>query len=79
MTEQSIQIAVARADMFISWVLALPWKRIGLSLLIAVIVVHIIKRAVIEMGDKHAVGNDFDRRPDILGDGDDVRGGTNER
>lgn len=79
MTEQGIQIAVARADMFVSWVLALPWKRIGLSLLIAVIVVHVTKRAIIERGEGHAVGDNFDRCPDTLGDGNDVRGGTDER
>ena len=34
-----IQIAVARADLMICRVLALPWGRIGLSLLIAAAVV----------------------------------------
>ena len=41
-----IQIAVARADLLICRVLALPWGRIGISLLIAAVVIHVIKGAV---------------------------------
>lgn len=45
--ERAILEAVARADIFIS---SVPWRRIGLSLLIAVIVVHVVKRVIIERG-----------------------------
>ena len=39
--------AVARADIFLS---SVPWRHIGLSLLTAVIVVHVVKRVIIERG-----------------------------
>lgn len=35
-----IQAAVVRADLVVCWVLALPWRRIGLSLLIAAVITH---------------------------------------
>lgn len=38
-----IQAAVARADLIVCWVLALPWRRIGLSLMIAAIGIHCVK------------------------------------
>ena len=43
MMEKAIQIAVARADLIISQIGSLPWERIGLSLLIAIIVVKVLK------------------------------------
>jgi len=74
--DRAVLEAVARADILIS---SVPWRHIGLSLLIAVVVVHVTKRVIIERGERHAVGDNFDRCPDMLGDGDDVRGGTDER
>ena len=38
--------AVARADVAVCWLLALPWRRIVLSLLIAFLILHVV-RAVI--------------------------------
>ena len=38
-----IQIAVARADMWVCRILALPWRRIGLSLLLAAAVLYVVK------------------------------------
>ena len=38
-----IQIAVARADLWLCRVAALPWGKIGLSLLIAAAVVYAVK------------------------------------
>lgn len=38
-----IQIAVARADLWLCRVAALPWEKIGLSLLIAAAVVYVVK------------------------------------
>ena len=37
--------AVARTDILIS---SVPWRHIGLSLVVAVVVFHVVKRAVIE-------------------------------
>lgn len=39
----SIQVTVARADLLICRLLALPWGKIGLSLLIAAAVVYVVK------------------------------------
>lgn len=41
--ERGIQIAVARADLVICQVLSWPWRRLGLSVLIAAVVIHVIK------------------------------------
>ena len=38
-----IQAAVARADLLICRLLALPWKRIAVSLLLAGLVIHVMK------------------------------------
>ena len=40
---RAIQAAVARADMLACRVAALPWRKIGLSLLIAAAVVYVVK------------------------------------
>ena len=40
---QQIQIAVARADLLLCRLLALPWKRMAVSLLLAWLVIHVIK------------------------------------
>ena len=40
---QQIQIAVARVDLLICQLLALPWKRMAASLLLAWGVIHVIK------------------------------------
>ena len=38
-----IQAAVARADLLIGRLLALPWKRMAVSLLLAWLVIHVMK------------------------------------
>ena len=38
-----IQAAVARADLLICQLLALPWKRMVVSLLLAWLVIHVVK------------------------------------
>lgn len=38
-----IQAAVARADLLIGQLLALPWKRMAVSVLLAWWIVHVIK------------------------------------
>ena len=38
-----IQIAVARADLWLCRVAALPWGKIGLSLLMAWLVINVVK------------------------------------
>lgn len=43
---QNIQIAVARADLVICQLAALPWKRMAASVLLAWIVIHICKAAM---------------------------------
>ena len=48
----AIQVAVARADLAICQIAALPWRRIGLSFLISAIVVWVVKAALREGGDK---------------------------
>ena len=40
---RAIQIAVARADLLLCRLLALPWKRMAVSLLLAWLVIHVIK------------------------------------
>lgn len=40
---QQIQIAVARADLYLCRLAALPWKRMAASLLLAWWVIHVIK------------------------------------
>ena len=40
---QQIQIAVARADLLLCRLLALPWKRMAASLLLAWWVIHVVK------------------------------------
>ena len=44
--ERAILTAVARADLILCQIAALPWNRIGLSLLISAIACGIIKREV---------------------------------
>jgi hypothetical protein len=38
-----IQAAVARADLLICQLAALPWKRIAASLLLAALAIHVVK------------------------------------
>ena len=40
---QQIQIAVARADVLLCRLLALPWKRMAASLLLAWLAIHVTK------------------------------------
>ena len=40
---QQIQIAVARADLLLCQLIALPWKRLALSLLLAWLLIHVVK------------------------------------
>ncbi len=40
---QPIQIAVARADILLCRLLALPWKRMAASLLLAWLAIHVVK------------------------------------
>lgn len=43
MNTQQIQIAVARADLLLCQLIALPWKRLALSLLLAWLLIHVVK------------------------------------
>lgn len=43
---QQIQIAVARADLLLCRLLAFPWKRLAVSLLLAWLVIHVIKAVI---------------------------------
>ena len=43
MNTQQIQIAVARADLLLCRLIALPWKRLALSLLLAWLLIHVVK------------------------------------
>lgn len=43
---RQIQIAVARADLLLCRLLALPWKRLAVSLLLAWLVIHVIKAVI---------------------------------
>ena len=45
-----IQAAVARADMALCRLLALPWKRMAVSLLLAWIVIHVYRKAMSDDG-----------------------------
>lgn len=45
MTERAIMVAVVRADMIISAALSLPWRRIVLSLALALATVEAVRRA----------------------------------
>lgn len=45
-----IQAAVARADLLICRLLALPWKRMAVSLLLAWIVIHVYRKAMSDDG-----------------------------
>ena len=49
----SIQVTVARADLWLCRVAALPWGKIGLSLLIAAAVVYVCRKARKERDDVH--------------------------
>lgn len=53
MTERGIQIAVAKADLLICRLLALPWGKIWRSLLIAAAVVYVCRKARNERNDAH--------------------------
>ena len=48
-----IQVNIARADLLICRLLALPWKKIGLSVLIATVVVYVCRKARKERDDVH--------------------------
>ena len=50
MNTQQIQIAVARADLLLCRLLALPWKRMAVSLLLAWIVIHVYRKAMSDDG-----------------------------
>lgn len=43
MNTQQIQIAVARADLLLCQLIALPWKRMAASLLLAWLLIHVVK------------------------------------
>lgn len=43
MNTQQIQIVVARADLLLCQLIALPWKRLALSLLLAWLLIHVVK------------------------------------
>lgn len=45
--DRVIMEAVARVDIFLS---SVPWRRIGLSLLIAAVVVYVVGKAIFERG-----------------------------
>lgn len=40
---RAIQIAVARADLLLCQLAALPWKRMAASVLLAALAIHVIK------------------------------------
>lgn len=42
-TVQAMQIIVARADVVVCRLLALPWKRMAASVLLAALAIHVIK------------------------------------
>ncbi len=46
MNTQQIQIAVARADMLLCQLIALPWKRMAVSLLLAWLLIHVVKAVI---------------------------------
>ena len=43
---RAIQIAVARADLLLCQLAAIPWKRIAASLLLAAMAIHVIKAVI---------------------------------
>lgn len=43
---RAVQIAVARADLIACQILALPWGRMALSLMLAAVVIHVVKGVV---------------------------------
>lgn len=43
---QQIQIAVARADLLLCQLAALPWKRLAVSLLLAALAIHVVKAVI---------------------------------
>lgn len=43
---RQIQIAVARADLLLCQLLALPWKRMAVSLLLAWLLIHVVKAVI---------------------------------
>lgn len=43
---RAIQIAVARADLLLCQLAALPWKRMAASLLLAALAIHVIKAVI---------------------------------
>ena len=43
MNTLQIQIAVARADLLLCRLIALPWKRLAVSLLLAWLLIHVVK------------------------------------
>ena len=47
---RAIQVGVAWADLIICRMLAFPWKRIGLSVAIAILVMHVVRSARKERG-----------------------------
>ena len=46
MNTQQIQIAVARADLLLCQLIALPWKRLAVSLLLAWLLIHVVKAVI---------------------------------
>lgn len=46
MNVQEIQIAVARADLLLCQLIALPWKRLAVSLLLAWLLIHVVKAVI---------------------------------
>lgn len=40
---RQIQAAVARADLLLCRLAAIPWKRLAVSLLLAAMVIHVVK------------------------------------
>ena len=46
MNTQQIQIAVARADLLLCRLIALPWKRLAVSLLLAWLLIHVVKAVI---------------------------------
>jgi hypothetical protein len=43
---QQIQIAVARADLLLCQLAALPWKRMAASVVLAALVIHTVKAVI---------------------------------
>jgi hypothetical protein len=47
---QCIQVAVARADLLLCQLAALPWKRMAVSVLLAWIVIHVYRTVMRDDG-----------------------------